>query len=303
VYSWKYVLLLVPVLVCGCRSAGFDRVALQQRLNDGTVQMPDATITEVRGLKPQMKFPCRIAVYLKPSNSQDWHWSPTDKAAMDVWIAALKKEGVVAEVFPLPEMLAGKGETKELRLAAAQCGADALFIVHGAAQTDSYKNVASVFNLTLVGGFIIPGSHKDSIFVVEGILLDVDNGYVYAGVQAEGVGKVIGPTFVIEEKDSVSVAKSKAVAQFGEEVLRRMRALASSPIAAPVPVQAVVPVPSMTKHPDMLPPISSDWRPPVYTADKPTGLTTSLTPGGVKPAGGMTTELAAPARRVKHEEK
>jgi hypothetical protein len=141
-------------------------------------------------------------------------------------VAALKKDGIVAEVFPLPEILAGKGELKELRLAAARCGADALFLVHGASQTDSYSNAAAVLNLTVVGGYFVPSSHKDSLFTMEGVLLDVDNGYVYAAVQAEGGGKTLRPAFVSEEKDSVAMAKTRAIGAFSDELVRRMRSLA-----------------------------------------------------------------------------
>ena len=96
-------------------------------------------------------------------------------------------------------------------------------------QTASYKNFASVFNLTLVGGFVVPGSHKDSLFAMEGVLLDVDNGYLYTAMQAEGLGKIMRPTFVIEEKDAITLAKTRAVAAFGDEVLKRMRVLATLP--------------------------------------------------------------------------
>ena len=224
--------LLVPLLLCGC-AHGFDHHALQERLYDGTLQSPDAAIAETRGLKPQLRFPCRIAVYLRPGD-HGWRWTPEDKAAMELWATALKKDGIAADVFTLPEVLVPKGDTKndvkELRLAAAKCGADALFVVHGAAQTDSYKNFAAVFNLTLVGGYVVPASHKDTLFLMEGVLIDVDNGYVYTGVQAEGVGKIMRPTFVIEEKDAITLAKAKAVAQFGDETVKRMRVLATTPV-------------------------------------------------------------------------
>jgi hypothetical protein len=116
-------------------------------------------------------------------------------------------------------------DVKWLRLAAAKCGADVLFIIHGAAQTDSYKNAASVFDLTIVGGYLVPGSHKDSLFMMEGLLLDVDNGFIYTGVRSEGVGKIIRPTFRIEEKDAIGRAKTKAINDFCEEVVKRMRTL------------------------------------------------------------------------------
>ena len=217
--------VLAPVLLVGCAD-GFDHHVLQQRLGDAALQSPDAAISEVRELKPQLRLPCRIAVYLKPSSDHDWRWTPEDKAAMELWAAALKQDGIAADVFTLPEVLVGKGEKtdlKDLRLAAARCGADVLFVVHGAAQTDSYKNFAAVFNITVVGGYVVPGSHKDSLFLMEGVLLDVDNGYIYTGVQAEGVGKIMRPTFVIEERDAVTLAKTRAVFQFGEQTLKRMR--------------------------------------------------------------------------------
>src|SRR5205807_2261913 len=116
-------------------------------------------------------------------------------------------------------------------------GADVLLVIHGAAQTDSYKNAAAVLYVTVVGGYVVPGSHKDSLFMMEGCLIDVDNGYVYAGVKAEGVGKIVRPAFVIEEKDSIALAKTQAIGRFGGELLQRMRALQGVP-AAPGSVPA-----------------------------------------------------------------
>ena len=72
-------------------------------------------------------------------------------------------------------------------------------------------NAASILDLTLVGCYVVPSSHKDTLFMIEGCLLDVDNGYVYTGVQAEGVGKLIRPRFLIEERDAITLAKTKAV--------------------------------------------------------------------------------------------
>jgi rhombotail lipoprotein len=290
VLKYKYLPLFVPVLLCGC-AHGFDRSALQERLNDGVVQTTDTSVSEMRGLKPQLRFPCRVAVYLKPSNSHDWRWTPEDKVVLEQLTAVLKKEGVVADVFPLPEIIAGKGDVKDLRVAAAQCGADALFVIHGAAQTDSYRNVGSVFNITLVGGYIVPGSQKDSLFLIEGALLDVDNGYIYTGVQAEGVGRIMRPTFVIEDRDAVALAKAKAVVQFGDEALKRMRQLAianaagtlarpaavpAQPLPTPVPTIPTVPGPSAKAAP------ATGVTQAVATADKPaTGLTTALKPTGL----------------------
>ena len=139
----------------------------------------------------------------------------------------LIRDGVASDGFLLPEMLAGKGDVKELRLAAAKCGADVLFVIRGAFQTDSYKNFAAVFNLTILGGYVVPGSHHDSLFLLEGVLIDVDNGYIDTAVQTEGIGKIMRPTFVIEDKDAIALVKTKSMAEFGGEVLQRMRGSAA----------------------------------------------------------------------------
>jgi hypothetical protein len=43
------------------------------------------------------------------------------------------------------------------------------------------------------------------------------------------VGKIVRPTFVIEDKDAVALAKKAAVAQFATETLTRMKRLAVVP--------------------------------------------------------------------------
>jgi hypothetical protein len=55
-----------------------DRNLVRERLNDGSFQTSDSAIAEVRGLKPQLQFPCRIAVYMKPGE-HDWRWTAEDK--------------------------------------------------------------------------------------------------------------------------------------------------------------------------------------------------------------------------------
>lgn len=239
-FTRPILIALLPVLLAGCVAHGFDRAAIQKGLNDGSIQVSDEAIAEARCTRSQLRFPCRIAVYFKPAEHGGWWWATEDRAALEPWAAALRQEGIASEVFPLPEMLVGKGDVKDLRLAAAKCGADVLLVIRGAAQTDSYQNPAAMLYLTGVGGFLVPGSHRDSLFVMEGCLLDVDNGYVYTGVQTEGVGKIIRPTFLIEDRDAIARARAKAVGQFGEEFVRRMRALACA-CPAPTPAGALTP--------------------------------------------------------------
>jgi hypothetical protein len=125
-------------------------------------------------------------------------------------------------------MLVGNGaqDVKDLRVAAARCGADALLVIQGSTQVYEYKNPAALLNLTVVGGFLVPASHRDALFTMEGVLFDTNNGYVYAGVKAEGEGRVVRPTFIIESKDAVAKAQAQARDKFGPDLVRRLTSLA-----------------------------------------------------------------------------
>jgi rhombotail lipoprotein len=231
----KALFPLLAALSVGC-AGGFHRDALQERLNDGTLQITDKDIAQARALRPQLKFPCRVACYLNPeSKGGNWHWTADDRAALETVGAALKKDGIASEVLLLPEMLSGKGNRDQLRLAAAQCGADVLFVVNGATECDRYKNPAAVFDLTVVGGYLVPSRHVDALFMVEGCLFDVDNGYVYGAVQAEGVGKIVRPTFRVEDTDAIAKAKTQAIGRLNEELLKTMTALSKSPMPVSIP--------------------------------------------------------------------
>ena len=67
---------------------------------------------------------------------------------------------------------------------------------------------------------------------------------------------------MIEEKDSIAIAKTKAVAQFGDETLKRMHTLATTPMRVS-DVPAVKPTP--------------------FVGDN-----------NIKPAGGVMTGITAP---------
>jgi hypothetical protein len=228
--------LSLAVVLSGC-ATGFDRGALLERLQRENVAGPDKSvqdkeIQEVRALKPQLSFPCRIAVYLKPSTDGHWHWSREDKEILNSWAGILRKDGIASDVFPMTGMFVNDGDLKHLRMAAARYGADALLVIQGACQTDSYLNPAALFNLTLVGGYIVPGSHRDALFILQGGLIDVGNECLYASVESEGEAGIVAPSFIIEERDAVTKAKKKALEAFGPELLRHISNLRAGNLRA-----------------------------------------------------------------------
>lgn len=74
----RAVLLTLCLGALGC-AHGFDRDALRERLNDGTLQINDKAIAEARELRPQLKLPCRVALYLKPPTTATGAGRPKTK--------------------------------------------------------------------------------------------------------------------------------------------------------------------------------------------------------------------------------
>jgi hypothetical protein len=224
--SW---LLPAVLLLAGCHATGFDRGVLAARLQSEPMQVTEDEVRKALELRPQLALPCKVAVYLAPDSAGNYRWSGKDKEAFDAWGQALVEEGIASDVFLMSGLFVEGSSMKELRLAAARHGADALLVVKGAAQTTSSLNPAAVFNLTVVGGYLVPGSRRDALFLMQACLVDVGNGYLYASVDSEGEGTVLRPTFIIEEKDAIDVAKKRAIDKFGPELVRRMRSLRGAP--------------------------------------------------------------------------
>src|SRR5262249_47178876 len=232
--------LLAVAALAGCATGGLNRTGLVPRMQSEPLQVNDDEIKQALALKPQLSFPCRVAFYFDPAGCGSWHWTARDKDLLRQVAESLHQDGVVTDFVPLSPSFAGGGTLKDLRVAAAKYGADALFVVKGVAQSRKTLNPAAVLNLTVVGGFIAPGSTCDAVFRMEGLLIDVSNGFLYATVESEGEGWTVGPTFVAEGDWAVERAKRRAVESFGPELVQRVRGLCRWRAAAPAP--AVLPL-------------------------------------------------------------
>jgi hypothetical protein len=231
----KWVGMLPCLALCGCvtTSSGFHREALEANLQEKGVHINDDDVKQAAAVKPQLTFPCRVAVYLdQPAHGESWRWTAKDKELMKSWAGSLKESGVVSDVVFMSGMFAPKDVSlKELRVTAAKYGADALFVVKAAAETDSYLNPASLLYATIIGGYLIPGSHRDSLFVMQGGLVDVANGYLYATVESEGEANLIRPTFILKDKDAIDIAKKQALDSFGPELVQHVKNLSGRELA------------------------------------------------------------------------
>ena len=245
----RLIAVFLAVALAGCGARGFDRGALRQHMVEEAP--PDVTSTDIQralDLKPQLKFPFRLAVYLQPSVSyvaaaewrpyetqsavqsvsrREWRWEGEDKDRVLSVGEKLKSDGVISDMFIIPQARVSRNNMEGIRLAAAEHGADAVLVINGIADVDRYNNYSAFLYLTIVGLWLVPGTHADSLFVLDGAMWDVRNQYLYLSVEAEGLASKMGPSMVMKSREATDEAKTKAVEAFGEELQKRLRAVAA----------------------------------------------------------------------------
>jgi hypothetical protein len=64
--------------------------------------------------------------------------------------------------------------------------------------------------------WLVPGHHKDALTIVEGVVIDNRNQFLYFAGSAEGTGSTLGPLAVIEEKDAIASRGGTRCIAFGE---------------------------------------------------------------------------------------
>lgn len=229
-------IVLISIFSLGCAAKkGFDRGAIGENLYSAP-EITEDEIKRILELKPQIKFPFKLGVYFSESYGGWYRWYGSNyrkwgkNEQETTWLDQLKTEGIISDVVPISSVTVTghddkKGFLKTIRFAAARHGVDAVLIVDYNCGVDRYNNYSAVLYLTILGGYLVPGTHSDALVIMKGALWDVRNEYLYLTVDAEGEAKKIGPAFILKDKDSVDLAKEKALKDFKEEVLARMRNL------------------------------------------------------------------------------
>ena len=217
---------ILAVLTTSCAtSQGFDRGRLEQQLAADKVEITDEEISRILKLKPQIKFPIRLGVYLKasPYSWSDLEWN-LDKID-DSWVMELKKAGIISDVVLVSPLTVAKDDLKNIRMGAARHGADVVLVVDSAYDIDRYNNVSAFLYLTIIGGYFVPGTHADALVLIKGAMWDVRNEYLYLTVGAEGEASKVGPAFLLENSESIRLAQDDAIEGFKKEFIKRMNNL------------------------------------------------------------------------------
>lgn len=222
------------------------RAPQQFRGEERPVRADGAGIRAALNLQPQLRFPCKIAVYLQAATKEENRltWTPEDRELIHGWQSALRRAGIASELFLMSDIVVdevnsasnprARRETAgsslgssiaKLRLAAAKHGASTLLVLRGSRALDEYFNPLAALYITVVGYFIVPGSHVDATVSLDGALFDVANEYLYLSLDAQGKGESFGPGAILKGDRATADAKREALGLFGDALFERMERL------------------------------------------------------------------------------
>lgn len=145
--------------------------------------------------------------------------------------AALEETGLFEQIDFLPEVYLPAGranDLKTLRIAAARAHADGLLIYSTEAGYEYRPNALSLFYLTIVGAFIVPGSEGSALVVSKAVLLDVKTGYIYRVFEAYGEESSLAPVALLNEEELEFKARKQALGALARLAAEKVKKLAAA---------------------------------------------------------------------------
>lgn len=221
---------LIPTLVClllgACSSRGFNRGALRDQVVEKPV-VADKNIGAALKKKANLPRPFRLGIFFKtPPSVQgkaSWRWSFADKELFlhEIQQSELKKNlAAVTVVAPVNE----SESLKDIRLAAARQGIDAVLVVSANADLERYLNPVAWTYLLVIPAFFAKGSQADAVFVSQAMLWDVRNEFLYLSAESETERQLKYPFFVgPEDKDVIAPIKDQALRELAQKVAEMVR--------------------------------------------------------------------------------
>lgn len=217
----KFLSVIISViLLSACASTEMTARLAEGKGGIPTNQFSDArTVEDIRALRPQAKFPLKIAV-MPPR----WRGlSLEEREIIEKWGYDIKSLGFADSLEIVPKTLVLNCNDRRdrdcflqnARTAAARMGADAILVLNDITVTDAYVNPLSILNLTIIGMWVAPAHHRESYSVYEASLFDINNGYLYAVAEGNGEHKMLRPFMYVEYDSGQHEARLEALNNVG----------------------------------------------------------------------------------------
>lgn len=252
---------LLALALAGCRATHRQHADIDELEQQLVPLFTNAEVQELDALEPQLpaRFRLGIAPPLEVAARRDlpWSvpdygapkeprarfgtWSEADEERLSSWCARFRELGWIDEAVFLPSALVNDaGDAPEdlllgLRKAGVRNHVDAVLVTQTISSTSGSANLLALLDLTLVGAFIVPGYDLRAGIVVEGLLIDTRNEYLYAA--ARGAEERTGgsqATRIDERADKLLAdARAKALDELAQGLLDQGTRAALAPPRKP----------------------------------------------------------------------
>jgi hypothetical protein len=233
----QVILALVVTFVGGC--SGIDRKALQK---DSELPPAGIEVSETStGPSRPLSLPLKVAVYLAVPGDETWNWTAYDRGVIASWGKKLKSDGVLDELLLMSSFSASGGSLSEIRQAASILDSDLVLVMQASGQINEGWNPLALFYLTLIGYYILPGSHADAVMLANGTILEVESGRSLAAFAVEGKDSTIAPGGWIDSDEVRRKARARALRAWGKKFDTSLRTIAAGlPQLTPEEKQQVI---------------------------------------------------------------
>ncbi|MFN0243176.1 MAG: hypothetical protein ACKVWV_09825, partial [Planctomycetota bacterium] len=181
--------ILIPTVLLFTASAcssTIDRSRMHTKLAERGRIFATQTLAEAEETQPQLTIPFRVAV-APPMWRSNPRWTEKERAIIQGWGAEAKSTGLVSafEMIPAASWELSKSSDDQsglesLRVAAARQHADALLVIRDIDDWSQWINPLSILDLTIVCAFFVPGHTGEAVSMMDALLLDNRNLYLYA---------------------------------------------------------------------------------------------------------------------------
>ena len=188
-------MLPLALILTSCAST-LNPPGMQETLQERRPLYSHASIEELEALEPQIDGPFRLGI-APPVGIHQWGetygvWSEDERAALEKWAEEAQQAGWITEVEFLSSFLVDNAPSQDslllgIREAGARQNVDAVLVIQAVSEDSQWMNALAILDLTLIGAFFAPGHSTEAVAILEGLIVDTRNEYVYAA--ATGMGE------------------------------------------------------------------------------------------------------------------
>jgi hypothetical protein len=233
--------LFIAISLSACSaSRGLQKDQIFEQLRQ--IPLVEQTEQEKNESETRPKTPLTIAVHFidpslgrrtKSGNALAWHWTEKNRASFLPESSLPQKiRNQVRFINLRPEPPASESlSLAELQKEAAQKKADALLVVVGASDTDTFTTDLAWTYFLLLPMLFVPASRTEVIFQTRASLWAINSPHLFLSAEADSLSRRDSPLAFIREQEQIIDAKTSSIQVLGKKVAELLSSFLSHSIS------------------------------------------------------------------------